>query len=126
MAAADSASAQANEALERLCRTYWLSLYACTRRRGWTVEDAQDLTQEFLAELIARRDFSRVDRARGRFRSYLLACLKHFLDKDQRDRKARKRGGGQRLTPFDLSSMEEHLAVESVTGISAEQLFDQR
>src|SRR5213083_700192 len=65
----------ATAALEKLCRTYWFPLYAYVRRQGHTTEDAQDLTQQFFADLIARGEFAHVDRTKGKFRSFLLACL---------------------------------------------------
>ena len=75
---AQGESAAAQEALERLCRTYWPPIYSFIRREGRTVEDAQDLTQSFFARLLERRDFAAVSQEKGRLRSYLLAALKHF------------------------------------------------
>src|SRR5437867_10796852 len=90
-----SQDSRADAALEELCRTYWHPIYCFARRRGQGPEDAQDLTQEFFKRLIDRRDFSRVDRDKGRFRSFLLACLNNFLAKEWRDRNTLKRGAGQ-------------------------------
>ncbi|PYJ56548.1 MAG: RNA polymerase subunit sigma-24, partial [Verrucomicrobia bacterium] len=70
---------QARDALARLCRTYWYPLYAYVRRQGHSPHDAQDLTQEFFARLLAKNYLGDVDRSKGRFRSFLLASLKHFL-----------------------------------------------
>src|SRR5215831_11110236 len=70
-------STQAASALEKLCQTYWYPLYAFIRRQGHSPEDAQDLTQEFFARLIAKNYLGDVDRSKGKFRSFLLASLKH-------------------------------------------------
>src|SRR4029434_1895243 len=78
---AQGESAEAEAALEKLCRTYWWPLYGFVRRQGYKPEDAQDLTQAFFARLLERRDFETVTQERGRLRSYLLASLKNFLSK---------------------------------------------
>src|SRR5262245_58455999 len=70
---------EATAGLEQLCRIYWFPIYAYARRRGRSPEDAEDLTQEFFAHFIARRDLAQVDRSKGKFRSFLLVCLNHFL-----------------------------------------------
>src|SRR5215510_13278573 len=75
--AADSSVAR--QALEKLCKTYWYPLYAFVRRQGRGPHDAQDLTQEFFARLLEKNFLGSVDRTKGRFRSFLLVCLKHFL-----------------------------------------------
>jgi len=124
--AGGAATPDATTALEKLCRTYWFPLYAYVRRQGHTTEDAQDLTQEFLAALIARRDFAQVDRNKGKFRSFLLACLNHFLANDWRNRKALKRGGGQRFVPMDTQMAEERLAAEGASPLTPERLYDRR
>src|ERR1051325_10717524 len=77
LAAGQNDSISASEALENLCRTYWPPLYAFVRRQGCSPADAQDLTQEFFARLLAKNYLSAVDSAKGRFRSFLLAALKH-------------------------------------------------
>src|SRR5881296_3352252 len=76
LAAGDPQAPGAREALERLCRAYWYPLYAYVRRRGYTPEDAQDLTQSFFARLLERRSIQGVEREKGKFRSFLLASLK--------------------------------------------------
>src|SRR6266704_1214500 len=85
-------SPAADEALEKLCRTYWWPLYGFVRRQGHSPEEAQDLTQGFFALLLERRDFDAVRREKGRLRSYLLASLKNFLAKAHRRSLAIKRG----------------------------------
>ncbi len=127
LASADQDSPQARAALERLCRTYWYPLYCYVRRRGYSHEDAQDLTQGFLLELLERHSFARADANKGRFRSFLLAALNYFL-LDQRDRAgAQKRGGGRPTLSFvDAQAADERYRVEPVAERSPDKLFERR
>ncbi|MBM3883190.1 MAG: hypothetical protein FJ387_26330, partial [Verrucomicrobia bacterium] len=114
LAAGQRADAKAAAALEQLCRTYWYPLYAYVRRRGYGHEDAQDLTQAFLGQLLERESFARVEPAKGRFRSFLLAALNYFLA-DERDRaRAQKRGGGQASISFVAQAAEQRYRLEPV------------
>src|SRR5262249_53004915 len=90
LAADGSDTAKASEAIEKLYRTYWYPLYAYLRRRGCNVHDAQDLTQGFFVHLLERQTLTRVDRSRGRFRSFLLASLNYFLADEQARARALK------------------------------------
>jgi RNA polymerase sigma factor (sigma-70 family) len=116
----------AQAALAALCQTYWTPLYSFVRNRGHSVHDAQDLTQSFFAYLIERKIYTRVDRQKGRFRSFLLASLKNFLaDASDRERTL-KRGGGQDFLPLHEEQIKE---AESVfqnhrTASSEELIFD--
>src|SRR5438552_5137274 len=102
VSAGHSDTPRAHEALGRLCQTYWYPVYAYVRRRGYSPEDAEDLTQAFFARLLASDFFAQADRGRGRFRSFLLTALNHFLA-DEWDRvRAQKRGAGLRLIPLQL------------------------
>jgi DNA-directed RNA polymerase specialized sigma24 family protein len=94
-------SPSAQEALEKLCRTYWWPLYGFVRRQGYSPEEAQDFTQGFFAMLLERRDFDAVRREKGRLRSYLLASLKNFLAKAHRRAMTIKRGEGRPLVPLE-------------------------
>jgi RNA polymerase sigma factor (sigma-70 family) len=97
----------AQAALAELCQIYWAPLYSFARSRGYTVHDAQDLTQSFFAYLIEHKIYARADRQKGRFRSFLLASLKNFLaDASDRERTL-KRGGGQDFLPLDEEQIEE-------------------
>jgi len=127
LASADQDSPQAKAALEQLCRTYWYPLYSYVRRRGYSHEDAQDLTQGFLLRWLEHKSFARADARNGRLRSYLLAGLNHFLS-DQWDRaSAQKRGGGQpTLSLADTQGADERYRLEPVDDHSPEKLFDQR
>src|SRR2546421_11938196 len=106
LAAGESESARAKDALENLCRSYWPPLYAYVRRQGHSPTDAQDLTQEFFARLLAKNYLAGVERGKGKFRSFLLAALKHFLANEWDRVKAEKRGGLQRFVSFDEQAAE--------------------
>ena len=126
LAASQSTDAQASEALEELCRTYWYPLYAYVRRRGYNPEDAEDLTQAFFVRLLGGKFLARVDRERAKFRSYLLGALNHFLS-DAWDHAHRvKRGGGQALQPFDVRSGESRYTLEPAQELTPDRLFDRR
>ena len=98
---AQGESPAAQEALEKLCRTYWWPLYGYVRRQGYNPEEAQDLTQGFFALLLERRDLDVARREKGRLRSYLLVSLKNFLAKARRRELTVKRGEGRVLVPLD-------------------------
>ncbi len=116
----------ARNALARLCQIYWYPLYAFLRRKGYNEEDAQDLVQGFFAQLLERGSFSRADRDRGRFRSFLLGSLNYFLA-DQRDlARAQKRGGKSEIISFDAGTAEQRYSLEPVDTRTPEQLFDRR
>ena len=126
LAAKQEPSAEADAALERLCRTYWWPLYAFVRRRGYEVHDAQDLTQEFFARLLAKDFLRAVDRSKGKFRSFLLAALEHFLAKEWRRANAQKRGGQFTFVSTDAESAEQQYLQVPASNLSAEQLFEQQ
>ncbi len=124
--ARDKDSPDSDAARERLCRTYWPPLYHFLRREGHSAHDAQDLTQEFLSRFLHRDGLDHLQDQRGKFRSFLLTFLKHFLS-DQRDHaNAQKRGGGQQLISLDACEAEERDALGPVDGLSADQLYDRR
>ena len=116
----------ARAALSELCQTYWAPLYNFVRSRGYTVDDAQDLTQSFFAYLIERKIYARVDRQKGKFRSFLLASLKNFLaDASDRERTL-KRGGRQVFLPLQEQQVENAESIfQTHSSTSGEdQLFD--
>lgn len=124
--AGTGAPTTAQAALERLCTTYWPPVYAYIRRQGHQPEDAEDLTQEFFADLLHRGSLAHLDRSRGKFRSFLIACLKHFLAKDWRARKSLKRGHGQTIIPIDGVQTEERHAADWATETDPAAAFDRR
>jgi RNA polymerase sigma-70 factor (ECF subfamily) len=126
LAAREADSSEAPKALELLCQTYWYPLYGFVRRRGFTVEDAQDLTQDFFSRLLQRDFLKNVAREKGRFRTFLLAALKNFLASEWRREKAVKRGGRQVIVSWDELQAEERYAHEPAVEMAPEQFFEQR
>jgi RNA polymerase sigma-70 factor (ECF subfamily) len=116
----------ARAALAKLCEAYWYPLYAFVRRQGHSVHDAQDLTQKFFSRLLAKGWLSSVDREHGKFRSWLLASMKHFLANEWDRAKAIKRGGQATFVPFDADSAEMRYRYEPADPSSPERLFDRR
>ena len=123
--AGQSDSTQATQALEELCRAYWYPLYAYIRRKGHTPHDTQDITQEFFARLLQRRYLRLADPHRGRFRSFLLTSLKHFLINEWEKANREKRGGG--LTNISLAEdeAESRFATELAIEAPPDTLYDQ-
>jgi RNA polymerase sigma factor (sigma-70 family) len=123
---AQGESVAAQEALEKLCRTYWPPVYSFIRRQGVGIEEAEDLTQGFFALLLERRDLDAVRKEKGRLRSYLLTSLKHFLASEQRRAMAIKRGKGQRLVPLEKLSAIEGIEMEPADHLSPDRLYERR
>jgi RNA polymerase sigma factor (sigma-70 family) len=123
---AQGRSPAAQEALEKLCRSYWLPLYAFVRREGHPPEEAKDLTQEFFALLLERRDFDAVRREKGRLRSYLLVALKHFLANERHYESALKRGHGQQPISLDEILAHQRSELEPAETLTAEQIYERR
>src|SRR5438034_7392225 len=109
---AQGESPAAQEALEKLCRTYWRPIYGFLRRQGIGPEEAEDITQGFFALLLERRDLSAVRKEKGRLRSYLLASVKNFVADERRRAMAIKRGKGERLIPLEELSGDERTEME--------------
>ncbi|HVM48074.1 MAG TPA: sigma-70 family RNA polymerase sigma factor [Candidatus Acidoferrum sp.] len=126
LAAANTGTADAQVALESLCRTYWYPLYAYARRRGQRVQDAQDLTQAFFARLLERRWMADADPARGRFRTFLLTAMSRFMADEWDKRRAQKRGGGVGHVPLQLEDAETRYGCEPADTCTPEQYFERR
>lgn len=124
LAARDAGSPRATEALERLCRSYWYPLYAYVRRCGHGPEDAQDLTQEFFARLLARDYLSGVQPGKGKFRWFLRCAVKRFLLKERDRAAALKRGGGFTFISIDAGQAEGRYQLEIADPSPPDQLFD--
>jgi RNA polymerase sigma-70 factor (ECF subfamily) len=125
-AARDADSPQARTALAALCEAYWYPLYAFIRRQGHSMEDAHDLTQEFFARLLEKDYLGSVDRARGTFRSFLLAACKHFLANEYDRGQAQKRGGGKTIGSLDCRVAEGRYNQELAHDVTPEKLFERR
>jgi RNA polymerase sigma-70 factor (ECF subfamily) len=126
LAARDPASPGAEAALAGLCHTYWYPLYAFVRRKGHSPHDAQDLTQAFFARLLEKNYVAQADRERGRFRTFLLAALTHFLADEWDKRRRLKRGGGREIVSFDAASAEERYRLEPIDHLDAARLYERR
>lgn len=120
----EASQTRAREALEELCRTYWYPAYAFVRSRGYSAEDAQDLTQSFFTRFLETGGFTAADRGRGCFRSYLLGAMKHFLANEWHRAKAGKRGGQIQFVGWDPQVTELRYAETSDQSDSPERLFD--
>lgn len=112
--------------MEQLCRTYWYPLYGYIRRRGHNPADAEDLTQAFLTRLLEKDWLAVADQTRGRFRTFLLASLNHFLANEWDKSRAQKRGGGSQLVSLDATSGETRLGCEPIDHRSPDREFDRR
>jgi DNA-directed RNA polymerase specialized sigma24 family protein len=119
-------STSVSEAMAELCRTYWYPLYAYVRRKGYDAQDAQDLTQEFFSRLLARNYLSVADRSKGKFRSFLLGSLEHFLAREWTKAHAQKRGGGEAVFSLDAVDAENRYLLEPATELTAEKIYDRR
>jgi RNA polymerase sigma factor (sigma-70 family) len=126
LAAGHEPSPQTDRALEVLCRAYWFALYAFVRRQGYNVEDAQDLTQGFLARFLEKKYIERADPERGRFRTFLLACLKNFLANEWNRSHTAKRGAAYQAISWDEHAAENQFLAEPATGVSPEEAFEKR
>jgi RNA polymerase sigma factor (sigma-70 family) len=113
-------------ALEQLCRIYWYPIYAFIRRRGFAQHDAEDLAQGFFAYLLEKETFKKVDRQKGKFRSFMLAALTNFLNNDWAKRRTSKRGGKMKIVSLDETRSEEHYSHEPVDSSTPEKLFERR
>jgi len=126
LAAGEGASPQSHEALEKLCCAYWYPLYAYVRRKGHDAHDAQDLTQEFFARLLARNYLRVADRSKGKFRSFLLGSLEHFLAREWTKARAQKRGGGKAILSLNETDAENRYRLEPAHELTAEKIYDRR
>src|SRR5262245_21024102 len=127
MRAGATSTEESVSALDRLCRQYWEPLYYFVRRRGYSEHDAQDLTQGFFARLLEKHSIGAADRERGRFRTFLLTALEHYLANEWDRANSQKRGGGQQFLSLehteDAEAGYQHLASDNAT---PSQLYDRR
>ena len=124
-----SAQSQApgcKEAFAELCRLYWYPLYGFIRHRGYSPEDAQDLAQGFILHLIERKTLSRVDRSKGKFRSFLLASLQNYLSNEAERARCVKRGGKAEIIYLDIEGAEDRYGMEPVEALTPGKIFDAR
>jgi RNA polymerase sigma-70 factor (ECF subfamily) len=116
----------AREALAKLCTTYWYPLYAFIRRQGSSPHEAEDLTQEFFHRFLERNALGTVGREAGKFRSFLLACLKNFLANERERAQAQRRGGGHAVISLDGDEAETRYSLEPADHRTPEVVFERR
>jgi RNA polymerase sigma-70 factor (ECF subfamily) len=126
LAAASEPTTATRQALATLCQTYWNPVYAFIRRNGYDPDRAQDLTQEFFSILIEKNYLEDADRRRGRFRSFLLTSVKHFLANEWDKARAQKRGGGHAPISIDATEAERWYVPAVADEITPETLFERR
>lgn len=119
-------SAEGRKALAALCERYWYPVYAFVRRRGALPDDARDLTQGFFARLLEKNDLAMADPERGRFRSWLIACVKHYLANERERARAQKRGADRLVTGLDPERAERRYQAEPARALTPEALYDRR
>jgi RNA polymerase sigma-70 factor (ECF subfamily) len=124
VAAGQRDSPRSANALAGLCQDYWYPLYSFVRHQGYSAHDAQDLTQGFFTRLLEKNFLDDVHRERGRFRSFLLAALKHFISNERDRARTAKRGGGQSHVHWDAQDAESKFRAEPATKLTAERIFD--
>jgi RNA polymerase sigma-70 factor (ECF subfamily) len=126
LAAGGKSTSDTREALEKLCQNYWPPLYAYTRRQGFSPHDAQDLAQDFFAWLLESDHLRVADPERGKFRSFLLVRLKHFLLNERKKTRAQKRGGGRLNLSLEADLAEGDNCEPSTSELTPDQAFDLR
>ena len=119
-------TSECSAALDALCRTYWYPLYAYARRQGCDAAAAQDMTQGFFARLLEKDYLQAVDPRKGKFRSFLLAGMKHFLANEWRRSHVQKRGGSVRFISLDDTSAEQQYLQAPAAGLTPEKFFEQQ
>jgi len=114
---------RSEEALAGLCQAYWPPIYAYARRRGYPVDQAEDLTQGFFTKLLEKNYMAQADRERGRFRTFLLSSFKHYMANEWDHAQAQKRGGGREILSLDVETAEGRLRIEPADTVTPETLF---
>lgn len=122
----DRPSVQAADAMSQLCRAYWYPMYAYVRRSGHDADEAEDLTQEFFTRLLAKEVLADIDPAKGRFRHFLLAAMKHFLANQWDRTQAKKRGGGRVILSVDWQDARMRYGLEPSHGMTPEKSYQRQ
>jgi RNA polymerase sigma factor (sigma-70 family) len=126
LAAREKGGPAEREALASLCSTYWYPLYAFIRRQGSAPHEAEDLTQEFFYRFLERQALESVRPDAGKFRSFLLSCLKNFLANERERANAQRRGRGQSLVSLDSRDAETRYSLDLADKLTPEDVFDRR
>lgn len=123
--AKQSDTTHAHAALSELCQTYWFPLYAYVRRRGYNLHDAEDLTQGFFSRLLKFNSFADIHRERGKFRSFLIASMKHYLANEWDKASAQKRAVDRAIS-LDTAKAEHRYLIEPIDKLTPETLFERQ
>jgi RNA polymerase sigma-70 factor (ECF subfamily) len=126
VAAGDTRSPGGEDALAQLCEVYWPPVYSYVRSRGKSADEARDLTQGFFTRLLEKKYVKTADRERGRFRTFLLTAVKHFMANEWDRERALKRGGGVRPLPMDFDSAETSYGIEPAHEVTPDRLYEKR
>jgi RNA polymerase sigma factor (sigma-70 family) len=126
LTAGRSNTTRARDALGKLCQTYWHPLYIYVRRRGHSAHDAQDLTQEFFTRLLERESLAGANPERGRFRSFILTAMNHFLVSEWKKARTKKRGGGCLTFSMDWAAAEERFDLEPADNSTPDKIFEKQ
>jgi RNA polymerase sigma-70 factor (ECF subfamily) len=126
LAAGRAPAGEGRRAMEALCERYWYPVYAFVRRRGCDADEGMDVTQGFFARLLEKGDLASVERGHGRFRSWLLAAVKHYLANERDKARAEKRGGGVSPLPIDPGDAEDRYRLEPSHEMTPERVFERR
>ena len=124
LAATDVVSDHARDSLEKLCRTYWYPIYAWVRHRGYSPPDSEDLVQGFFAHFLENDVLNHVNQEKGRFRSFLQACLGNYVNRQWQHKQTQRRGGGCTHVSLEIFNAESRYAQQTSTSSTPEQLFD--
>jgi RNA polymerase sigma-70 factor (ECF subfamily) len=124
--AADRSLPECDRALATLCEVYWYPIYAFVRRQGRSPHEAEDCTQEFFARMLEKDYLEGVGKEKGKFRSFLLVCVKRFLANEHDRASAKKRGGGKTILSIDFRGAEDRYRLEPAHELTAERIFERR
>lgn len=126
LAAGEITSEESRKALAQLCSSYWYPVFVFVRRKGYSRDDAQDLTQSFFARLIEKKDIADADRDRGRFRTFLLTACQHFLANEYDRTRTKKRGGGELPVSIDTAVAEARYELALSHEETPERLYERQ
>ena len=126
LAAKQKQDTRSAQALETLCRAYWVPLYAFVRRQGYNPDQAGDLTQGFFTTLLERNWLAGVTRQEGRFRNFLMVAMKHYISNERAKARAIKRGGACHFMHLDIETAETRYRIEPIDRTTPEQTFERQ
>lgn len=117
-------SEERSQALQQICQTYWHPIYAYARKRGFPPADAEDVTQEFFADLLQKKEFENLQERKGKLRTFLLVAARNFMANEWKKRKAQKRGGDVTVLSIDVIEAEDRTCLEPADSLTPEAIFE--